>query len=59
MSYQASLLSWVYQEEPDVDYEWLWIGNELVIAIQFCWPFDDSVYLVIEEDGNVLDYMEG
>lgn len=55
-----SILSWIYQEDPDVDYEIRMIGNiGWAIDISIGVSFDNLVYLAIDGQGNLEDYMDG
>ena len=60
-----SIFSWIVQDEPDIDYEtWHYPTRESgwngwIISIQPHWPFDDLVFLAIDQDGNLEDYLDG
>ncbi len=49
--------------EPDIDYD-IWnfpMGkgwDGWIVSIQPDWPFDDLVYIAIDDQGNLEDYME-
>ena len=62
MSQQVTLAAWIEQDEPSIDYEidhfpldkgW----NGWIISIQIDWNFDDLVYLAVDDQGHLEDYL--
>ncbi len=57
MSQQVTLAAWIEQHEPSIDYEFHSYACWWSIAIRLDWNFDDLVYLVVDEQGHLEDYL--
>ena len=59
MNYQTNLNMWVTPlEEPHIDYQIDLIGNSWVISIDVALG-DTQVYLVVDDQGTLEDYLNG